>query len=234
MPVGDVLRPETTAPTPVAHANRMGPETAIAKALAAYLETITWYVDGGESPQDTIFQLNPVATSWPKADEPIDYPTASIIETGETEQHPSSFVPFALEETWGTFDELAGLSGSPGKTVLWKEGEAVAALQVDFWLDGTAERQAVEAQLSAVFSPNQDRSGVLVEGPELYYSRPCRFTLEGHKKDDTKVSAFVNERRLRCTVTGECDIVSLRMATMTTVRRLCVEVTDPNDPPPED
>lgn len=234
MPVGDVLRSSTSAPIQVAHANRMGPRTAMAKALAAYLEKVWWYVDGDESVQDTRFRLNPIAEEWPSADEELDYPTASIVEAGETEQHPSGFVPTPLEETWGTFDELAGLSGVPGKTVLWKEADAVASFQVDFWTNSKPDRQAIEAQIASVFSPGQDRYGVLVEGPKLYYSRPCRFTLETHKNDDTKVTAFVNERRLRCSVTGECDIVSLRMATMTTVQPACVEVTDPNDPPPED
>ncbi len=74
---------------------------------------------------------------------------------------------------------------------------------------------------------------MLIEGPELYYSRPMRFALEGHRNDDVAATAYADERRLRCTVTGECDIVSLRMATMATIPKPCVVVTDPNDPPEE-
>jgi hypothetical protein len=235
MPVGDLIQPTPSIPIPVAMANRLGPRKAMAKALAAYLETVWWYVDSGDDvdPRDSRFQLNPIATHWPRPDVPLNYPTASIIELGETTQRAHNFTPSPLEETWGQFDELAGYSGEPGRTVLWKEAEAVASFQVDFWNDGDADRQAIEARLSAVFSPGQERYGVLLEGPELYYSQPMRFALESHRDDDTATTAYAEERRLRCTVTGECDIVSLRMATATTVTRPCITVIDPNDPPEE-
>jgi len=240
MALGDVIQPTTVQEIPVAFANRMGPETAMTKALAAYLETIWWYVDGGDNIQDSRFRLTGadgeghISEEWPSANDPIDYPTASIIEVNETEQGPSNFVPTPFEETWGEFDALIHKSGLPGKTVLWKEAEAKTTFQVDFWLNGSPDRKAVEAGLSAVFSPGESRYGVLLEGPELYYRRPMRFTLMGHRKDDTKVTAFVNERRLRCTVIGECDIVSLRMAHQTTIQPPCIEVTDPTDLPLEE
>jgi hypothetical protein len=232
MAVGDLIQPATSIPIPVAVANRIGPREAMAQALAAYLETIYWYVDAGDDldPRDGRFRLNPIALKWPRPDVPLRYPTASIIEIGETQQHPHHLTPSPLEETLGQFDHLLC---APGSTVLWKEAEAVASFQVDFWTNGDADRQAIEARLSAVFNPGQDRAGVLLEGPELYYSQPMRFTLQGQRYDDTAATAYSEERRLRCTVLGECDIVSLRMATTTTVPRPCVEVTDPNDPPEE-
>lgn len=235
MALGDLIQPEPIY-NPVAIANRLGPRKAMAQALAAYLQTVWWYVDSGDDvdPRDARFKLNPIATQWPSSDVKLHYPTASIVEVGSTKQEAHNFVPSPLEETWGTFDGLIGWSGEPAKTVLWKEAEAVTSFQVDFWADTEADRQAIEAGLSAVFSPGEDRYGILVEGPALYYSRPMRFALDDHRNDDTRDTAYAEERRLRCIVSGECDIVSLRMATMTTVPRPCVEVIDPNDPPPED
>jgi hypothetical protein len=235
MALGDLIQPATSIPIPVAHANRLGPRKAMAQALAAYLEGLWWYVDSGDDddPRDSRFKLNPISTQWPRSDEHLAYPTASIIEIGSTEQHAHNFTPSALEETWGQFDHLIGPSREPEATVLWKEAEAVASLQVDFWTEAEADRQAIEAGLSAAFSPGEDRYGILIEGPELYFSRPMRFALENHRNDDTGATAYAEERRLRCTVTGECDIVSLRMATTTTVAKPCVVVTDPNDPPEE-
>jgi hypothetical protein len=232
MALGDLIQPSTI---PVVKANRLGPRKAMAQALAAYLEGLWWYVDSGDDddPRDGRFQLNQISAQWIRGDRRLAYPTASIVEIGSTEQHPHNFTPSPLEETWGQFDSMIGPSGEPGRTVLWKEAEAVATFQVDFWTDAEADRQAIEAGLAAAFSPGEDRYGILIEGPELYYSRQMRFTLQNHRNDDTGATAYAEERRLRCTVTGECDIVSLRMATMTTVPKPCVVVTDPNDPPEE-
>jgi hypothetical protein len=72
----------------------------------------------------------------------------------------------------------------------------------------------------------------MVEGPELYYSQPVRFTLLSTKHDDSAITAGRGERRLRATVRAECDIVSLRMATVTATPVVIIEVEDPNDPFP--
>jgi len=238
MAIGALIQPAASIKHPLATPNKIGPRKAMGQALAAYLASLTFRVDGGDDPQDREFQIVPEAIKdvWPPPDKPLLYPGVSIVETGDTKRDGVNFTPFALEETRGLFDELAGqcqVGDGLGATVLWKEDDAVVDFQVDFWTDLEPDRQAIEAGLDAAFSPGGERSGILVEGPGLYYSRPVRFTLLGAKNDDTAVTAYTSEWRLRCVVRAECDIVSLRMATTTTVTRPCVTVIDPNDPPEE-
>lgn len=236
MALGTVIRPGGSLPQPVALPNRVGPREAMVAGLAAFLEGVEFRVDGGDA-RDEVFNLSAVMRHWP-GDAAIDYPAASIVEMAPTEYQEHSLTPTPLEETWGTFDAMIGLRPVPapdGKTVLWKEGEASTGFQVDFWCELEADRQAIEAALPAAFNPYPDAAaGVTVEGPELYYGRPLRFTLETAKHDDSLVTAGRGEFRLRCVVRAECDIVSLRMATATATPAIEVELIDPNDPGEEE
>lgn len=237
MAIGDLIQPAASIKHPVAIANKLGPRKAMGQALAAYLASLTFRVDGGADPRDREFQIAPEAIRdvWPRPDQKLLYPGVSIVETGDTKRDGLQFTPFPLEETRGLFDELAGQCQGDGfgATVLWKEDDAVVDFQVDFWTDLEPDRQAIEAALDSALSPGGERSGILVEGPKLYYSQPVRLTLIAAKNDDTGVTAYPSEWRLRCVVRAECDIVSLRMATTTTVTRPCVTVVDPNDRPEE-
>jgi hypothetical protein len=236
MTVGDLVRPRSSVPQPLALANRMGPEKAMALALRAYLETLTFRVDGGTDPRDREFKLVDVLDRWPSGDVEIAYPSASVVEATPTGYTAHSLTPTPIDATWGVFDALVGLNppgpGEPGATCLWKTGEAETAFQVDFWTDAEPDRQAIEGALDQAFNPHDGIAGVWVEGPELYFSRTVRFTLETTKRDDSAVSAGRGERRLRCSVRADCDIVSLRMATVTATS-LTIEVVDQNDPPEE-
>jgi hypothetical protein len=167
---------------------------------------------------------------WPAADEDLVYPAVSIVETAGTEQLAHALTPTPLEETIGQFDALVGWRGAPPRTVLWKEGGATAELQADFWTDNEADRQAIEALLPAAFSPGEERSGVLVEGPPLYFSRPVRLTLLSTRSDDSLITVGRGERRLRAVVRGDCDTVSLRQARLTGTPQVVLELADPNDP----
>lgn len=235
MALGDVIKPAASVSQPVARVNVIGPQLAMSQALAAYLMAQEFRVDGGTDVQDRVFALLDVKFIWPSPSVPIAYPSASIIETTGTDHLGVAFAPQPLEETWGRFDDRIGLPArttddAAGVTCLWKEGQAQTTFQVDFWTDTEPDRQAIEAALSSLFNPHDGQSGVIVEGPELYYSRPCRFTLLSTKRDDSATSAGRGERRLRCSVRAECDIVSLRMATATATPVVTVEV----DPLPEE
>jgi hypothetical protein len=229
MTVGDVIVRSPVNRHVTARLNRLGPRKAMGEALAAFLLGLSFRVDGADD-RDQVFQLAKVRDHWPDPRKVLEYPSASIVDIPGMTVLPHNFTPTALEETWGTFDELAGFNNTDAMTVLWKESGARCAFQVDFWAEYEAQRQAIEAAIPGHFSPEDGRSGVLVEGPELYYSRPMRFTVDTPRYDDNAATAFVQERRLRCVVTGECDIVTLRMATEQGQPRICVDIVDPNDP----
>lgn len=233
MTVGAIVRPPASMLQPLAVQNRLGPRQAIAQALAAYLLGLEFRVAGGEA-LDSVFELTSVLDHWPTPDEDLVYPCASIVEATSTAHLAHSLTPTPLEETVGLFDAMVGWRGEPARTVLWKEGGAEVELQVDFWCDTEADRQAVEAGIPAAFSPDEGRAGVVVEGPERYFSRPVRLTLLATRCDDSAVTAGRGERRLRAVVQGACDIVSLRLTTWTGTHQALVEVVDPIDPPEVD
>jgi len=230
MTVGDIVLRGTVL-HPVALPNYLSAADAMAQAIGAYLAAARFRVYGGDDLEDRLFSLERVLYRWPTPETDLVYPCVSIIEIADTLQEAHSLTPTPLEDTWGTFDAMIGRSG--GATVLWQEGTAVNDFQVDFWCDNDPDREAIDAQLSALFSPGEGRSGVLLEGPELYYSRNVRASLMATHKDDTGLSSIRRERRLRCVVSAECDIVSLRMATATTTANNDVRVADPNDPSEE-
>jgi len=226
--IGDIIGSTVRRP-PVAVTNTMGPRIASALALKAYLEAAVFVVDGGEA-NDRSFSLTTVREDWPTPNDDLDYPTASIVETAASVYDAHNLVPTALEDTLGVYDCLVGNpEGVPAKTVLWKEGELVTAFQVDFWTASKPEREAIEGALSAKFSPSEERTGVLLEGPEAYYSLPIRFTLMSTRNDDSAATAYPNEWRLRCSIQTESDIVSLRQVTLLTPQS-AVDVVDPKDP----
>jgi len=212
---------------------RVGPVEAMRQALAAYLLTAKFRVYGGVDPRDTEFSLTDVLDHWPRPDEALEYPCASIIPLPGTDRD-SCVHPSPLEDTLGLFDSFIGITGGDGQTCLWVTGEAASSFQVDFWLDNEADRQAVAGSVNDLFMPEESNGSVIVEGPELYFGQECEFSLLSAHPDDTGDTAYRNERRLRCVVTGNCAIVSLRTATATGTPRVAVDVNDPEDPGEED
>jgi hypothetical protein len=203
----------------------------MAETLATYLLTLEFRVAGGDD-RDTLFRLREVFDEWPGSRQDLPYPCASIIDAGDLERTPHNLVPTILEETWGQFDNMLDYCG-PGEektTVLMKSSGARQEFQVDVWTDKKADRQAVAALLDSIFAVDEARSGVVLEGPELYYSRHMRFSLMSSRFDDSAATASLNERRLQTVIVGECDIVSLREAREMKPPSICLEVTDPADP----
>lgn len=228
MATGDVLTTPSVA-HPIARPNVMGPRKAMVKAIAAYLMGLKFVVDDGEGGAEYL-RLNKVFERWPKHDEDLEVPSASIVDTTGNEHLAHNFTPTLLEETAGEFDCLLPGSAPSPRTVLMKEGDCRNQLQIDFWTATEPDRQAVEALLSSAFNLDEDRSGIVIEAPKEYYSRGVRVTLMDTKDDDTPASAQRNELRLRCLFVAECDIVSLRQATLMATPQVCVVVEDPNDP----
>jgi hypothetical protein len=227
MAVGDVVnRGPISIPEPIP--GRIGPSKAMFEALSAYLKSITFRVYGGKDPRDYEFKLENVLDHFPRNNEKLKYPCASIIEIDPvTEEEYLSFVP--IEETLGTFDAMIGCDGYPPKTCLWTSGDVSTSFQVDFWLNNDPDRQAVEGKLNAIFHPTEVDNSVIVEGPELYFSEECEFSLISHRNDDSGISSQRNEYRLRCVISASCANLSLRRA-MIESNIAIVGVDDPTDP----
>lgn len=225
--IGDILS-EPQLLHPLARQNRKGARKAVFETLAVYLLKATFIVDGGTD-EDRSFKLNEVSEEWPSGI--INYPIASIIEVGSPVYSAFSFKPRPLEETLGVFDCFAkGKQGVPGKTVLWKIGELELDIQCDFWTTYIADREAIEAHIGELFNPSEERTGVVLEGPENYFSQPIRYTLLDIRNDDSAETSGVNERRLRCLLRAENAIVSLKEATYLPAKFTDLRVVDPNDP----
>jgi len=232
MAVGDIVRSGVPS-MPEAFPGKMGPTVAMREALAAYLMTIKFSVDGGSDPRDSDFHLNKVLDHFPRPEEKLDYPCASIGEVDSTD-HDQCISPTPLEDTLGSFDHMVGWTGEPPQTCLWVTGEAETVFQVDFWADKDPDRQAIEGALSSMFSPEEGRSAIVVEGPDLYFGQSCEFAIGKTRFDDSGMFSQRNERRLRCVVAANCAIVSLRRATLIQSIRAVACVHDPVDPGPYD
>lgn len=234
MPVGDAIIVGRELPPAVIQT--MGPRQAMAEALSAYLLRATFSVDGGTA-APTKFQLRSVFPEWPDSSTELPYPCASLIEKTDTFYEAHNFVPTAQEGTLGQFDCLAGyppppVPGQAGRTVLWKLAEATLDFQLDFWLSNIPQREAIGGSLGELFNPGEARTGVLVVGPERYYSLPVRATLMAHRRMDANGTVYPNERRLMATVHCEMDVVQLRVATLLSPEA-AANVVDPSDPPEE-
>lgn len=203
----------------------------MAETLSAYLSTAAFRTFGGMA-ADTTFSLRAVFPEWPDVSTELPYPCASVIEKTDTFYEAHNFVPTAVEETLGQFDCLVGCDGGEPSTVLWKLAEATCDFQIDYWSSNIPEREAIEANLGELFNPGEERSGVLLTGPDRYYSTPIRATLTSHRRIDTEGTVYPNERRLNTTVRCEVDVLQLRQATLLRPASTTV-VTDPNDPPEE-
>jgi hypothetical protein len=227
--VGAIIGADTFL-QPEAIPGRMGPLEAMRVALAAYLASATFRTHGGDDPRDQEWQLRAVRQDWPPPDTELDYPCASIVPVPATDDSVGPLTPHPLEDTLGLFDSWVGAPDGSEATCLWRTGDAVATLQVDFWADREADRQAIEGALPALFAPNQRGNCLTVEGPELYFGQPCEYTLLSHHPDDSGLTAYRNERRLRCMVRARCAIVALRRATVMLTPTATVTVTNPADP----
>jgi len=204
----------------------VGPREAMAECLAEYMRSAVFRVWGGDAP-DVELKLTTVQTEWPDASAELNYPCASIVEQTDTFHEGHNFVPTPLEDTLGVYDPCGHVPGLP-QTVLWKISEASVHFQLDFWTSNKPDRQAIEAELGALFSPGEGRSGALIGGHPRYFDRPVRCTLLSHRRVDTGTTTYANERRLQCAVRAEIDIVRLYRATLLTPS-VTTDATDPND-----
>lgn len=208
---------------------RIGPVEAMRQALAAYLLTAKFRVYGGSDPRDSEFSLTQALDHFPRPDEDLEYPCVSVLKMPGTDRD-SCMHPAPLEDTLGLFDSFIGVTGGEGQTCLWVTGEESASFQVDFWLNNESDRQAVAGAVDDLFAPEEGNGSVIVEGPELYFRQECEFELVSAHPDDTGDTAYRNERRLRCVVTGSCAIVSLRTAVLMREPRVIVDAVNPADP----
>jgi hypothetical protein len=196
------------------------PEDAAAEALKAYLARAKFTIHEGDPGVDEFsrqrdFCLEDVSTEWPTAGDQIRYPAATILG-GDDVTHGGQGSPHEIAGTWNEVD----------RTVAWQIGIATGTFQVDFWTDSEPVRQAIAARLPGLFSPHEDRVGMLLELSPRYLCLAARYSLAGHSKQDTPDSATSNERRLRALVRWEVPDVVLRRAVPLCVRNtLEVETT---------
>lgn len=199
---------------------------AAAAALGAYLRSAEFRAWGGEGP-DKRFNLTSVHEEWPEGTQQLEYPSAALSEIQDPEQQAHNFVPTALEETIDVFG--AG-------TVLWKLAEASIVFQVDFFCQSKPDREAIAAALPGLFSPGDEKGGVILTGHPVYYCVPVRCTLEsGPRRIDTSDAVFESERRLTARVRCDVDQVELRCATVLvpSAQILAGETQDTEIPAPE-
>lgn len=215
--LGDLLHATIGAQRyPTMRVARTDPQMAVRQTLGAYLLRHTYIIGAGDDGKETPFNLVKVHHKFPRNAE-LEYPCASItVATTGQDVH----TPEPLESTWNRYG--AG-------TVLWRTGELVATLQVDFFVNDEPTQEAIAAALPALFNPREDAGGVLLEGPQTYWCLPVRCTLQGdpERAGDTEEGVYSGERRLMARIRAELDVVHLRQAVG--MRRV-VDRTDVLDP----
>lgn len=189
---------------------------AAAELLACFLRGVVFYRDMGQELSGAPFKLLDVFPFWPDPGQDLKYPTATVLDGGSNEHEAHSFNPTCLDETADQFGP---------NTVLWKTDELVCEFQVDFFTNDDPTREAILATLPGVFSPGEDRYGVVVEGTPKYFDRRARFTLLSDRRRDVASAVFDRERRIVCRVSAEIDVVVLRRVARFHPK-ISVDVTD--------
>lgn len=167
--------------------------------VAAYLGTLEFVIPSPDGPR--VFKLNTVFTEWPEPNAVLPYPCASVSLVNELPIDRHNFVPTPVEEPVGT--------RRPG-TALWKLGERIGELQVDFWTNTAPARDAIDARLPSAFAPGEDSSVVLLSGVEGYWCATVKASYEGSMDMDNATSVAANERRLRARIRVSIDELELR------------------------
>lgn len=217
MTTGRVLNLPPGSPQAVEGLSLIGPEKAIAEALACYLLAQTFYVRASSGAGVRPFVLESVASEWPDAAEAMRYPAAVLTEVTATSSRSARFVPTPLDETVDVY--------CPG-TVLWKLGETEVLFALDVWTTNDPERDAIRARLPALFAPGET-SVVLLEGPSEYYCLTVRAELEDVTDRDSAATVYAHERRLRAQIRASVDSVELRRATvLSPAVRLTIDNTE--------
>lgn len=188
---------------PVDRLPTVDPELVTRRVLAGYLERLTFRVAPlpGSGGQVHEFRLNAVTTDWPAYDQELDYPSASVVSAGAPDYGTAAFVPYPIVESRDVYRV---------DTVLWKTGELQQNLQVDFWCSGKPEREAVAAMIHVAMNPSEERSGILMWSGTDYYRQPIHYMVNQVSRQDTGVSVYANEHRLRVSVRAEIPVVHLR------------------------
>lgn len=179
------------------YAPKIDARTAASAAICVYLESIEFEND------NHVFKLNYCNSEWPKAGQTLDYPCASLIDSGP-QDYEYNFTPYALEDTCNLYEQ---------NTVLWKTDELTINFQLDIFTGGTLaldERNAIAAKISMIFNPWESRYGVVLNTTPLYFDRTVRATLINQVRTDSSASSYEKERRLTYEVRAEIDNVHLR------------------------
>lgn len=219
MAAGQVLLPKPVLVQELVTLNRIDARKAASEALAAYLRSVLFHRDGGED-LHVSFGLCQVLEEWPDAKEPIEYPSASIIEADATVMDPHSFTPTPIEDSLGVYDERYNVE----RSVLWKIAEVSKRFQVDFWTTNVGDRDAIAGQLPGLFSIGEGRSSVVLSGSDRFFCAPVRCYLEDYRRMDESGAVYENERRLMATIVCDVDVLELRCATVLAPSVLVQEV----------
>lgn len=167
--------------------------------VAAYLRTLEFVIPSNDGPR--VLKLNAVFTDWPDPNTPLPYPCASVTLVNELPIDRHNFTPTPIDEPFGT--------RKPG-TALWKLGERIGDLQVDFWTNTVPARDAIDARLPSAFAPGEDSSVVLLSGVEGYWCATVKASYEGSMPMDNATAVAADERRLRVRIRVSIDELELR------------------------
>lgn len=169
--------------------------------VAAYLRTLTFVIPSRDGARE--FQLERVFTDWPAPNEVLPYPCASVTLPTELPIDRHNTVPTPVEDSWDVHRP---------NSALWKLGERIGELQVDFWTNTVPARDAIDARLPSAFAPGEDASVVLLAGVEGYWCATVKASYEGSMPMDNATSVAANERRLRARIRVSIDELELRCA----------------------
>lgn len=174
-PFGAVFPPRAPIPLTAESAR-----THALRALRDYVNEVTFYRTMGPGFPPSPFQIerSRFLLEWPDSVEQDLFPRI-VVMPGPMEANPVGLTVSVDEDTRDVF--------APG-TVLAIQHEHVERLTLQCWASTKSMRRAIAAGLEAVFSPTEERAGILFQLPH-YFDQTARFTLVSRSHNDTEENA---------------------------------------------
>jgi hypothetical protein len=198
-PFGAVFPPRPLLPLPSEDAR-----THALRALRAYVVEVTFQLNMGRGAAPKPFQIEEkrFLLDWPDSPQQMLYPSIVVLP-GPMEVYPP------VELGGAMIDEDSADVHGPG-TVLTQTHEHYERLTLQVHASARAMRRSIAAGLESVFSPTEERTGIVFRLP-AYYDQTCRFTLARRSRSGVEGDADAARERRTEDIALDMDVSVVRL-----------------------